>query len=93
MVSGAATPEESGPPEVSVVQQFGDTERRSFIGTRMVVNQDEPDEWEECACQGLTKETDASVQGWGAVCKDVRIGGLEQEHHINYIELPHLPSP
>lgn len=39
----------------------------------------------------LIVETDASMQGWGAVCKGVRTGGpwsqIEQEHHINYLEL------
>ena len=36
-------------------------------------------------------ETDASLMGWGAVCKGVRTGGLwsiqEQHHHINVLEL------
>ena len=36
-------------------------------------------------------ETDASTQGWGAVCNRVRIGGLwsqvERLHHINCLEL------
>jgi len=39
----------------------------------------------------LVMETDASMQGWGAVCAGVRTGGLwsqtERDHHINYLEL------
>jgi len=39
----------------------------------------------------MTIEMDASMQGWGAVCKDVCTGGLwsqvEPGHHINYLEL------
>ena len=34
---------------------------------------------------------DASLDGWGAVCENTRIGGrwteLEKSHHINYLEL------
>ena len=39
----------------------------------------------------LIIEMDASIQGWGAVCKDVCTRGLwlqeEQENHISYLEL------
>ena len=39
----------------------------------------------------LVIETDASTQGWGAVCNGVRFGGLwsqaERLHHINCLEL------
>ena len=39
----------------------------------------------------LTMETDASMLGWGAVCRGVRTGGLwsqlEHGNHINYLEL------
>ena len=39
----------------------------------------------------LTMETDASMLGRGAVCQDVRTGGLwspsERRNHINYLEL------
>ena len=39
----------------------------------------------------LVVETDASLQGWGAICKGIRTGGpwlqTEREHHINYLEL------
>lgn len=33
----------------------------------------------------LPIETEAFMQGWGAVCKDVHTG--DQENHINYLEL------
>ena len=39
----------------------------------------------------LTMETDASLMGWGAVCRGIRTGGLwsqlEGRNHINYLEL------
>ena len=39
----------------------------------------------------LIVETDASLQGWGAVCRGIRTGGMwsqeERENHINYLEL------
>ena len=39
----------------------------------------------------LIVETDASRQGWGAVCREVQTGGpwlqSEKENHINYMEL------
>ncbi len=35
--------------------------------------------------------TDASLQGWGASCQDISMGGLwsfeEQQQHINYLEI------
>ena len=40
----------------------------------------------------MTIETDASLMGWGAVCKSIQTGGLwsqiECRNHINYLELP-----
>ena len=39
----------------------------------------------------LIMETDASLMGWGAVCRGIRTGGLwsqlESKNHINYLEL------
>ena len=36
-------------------------------------------------------ERDASLQGWGVICRDAQTGGkwsqMEQENHINYLEL------
>lgn len=47
---------------------------------RSIVSQD-PD---------LTMETDASMLGWGAVCRGIRTGGLwslmERRNHISYLE-------
>ena len=44
----------------------------------------------------LIIEMDASIQGWGAVCKDVCTRGLwlqeERENHISYLELPVLAA-
>jgi hypothetical protein len=40
---------------------------------------------------GMVIESDASLEGWGAVCQDNSVNGRwsvsESEHHINYLEL------
>ena len=55
--------------------------KRNLVNGRSVMTP-EPD---------LTMETDASLTGWGAVCKGIRTGGLwsqmERRNHINYLEL------
>ena len=47
VVPGAPTPEEPGHAKVPVIRGFGDIDPGSFTGTRMVVHQEEPGEWEE----------------------------------------------
>jgi len=82
--------EEPGIPELPVIRDLSGTEPGGHSGIGPVVNQEELNGGKEQE-PDLTMETDASMLGWGAVCRGLRTGGLwsqvECMNYINYLEL------